>query len=148
MISQKMRLHCIGKSASLPTRASYFDSKEHAMMPRLYSLAVTALLLVSALVSGCGTEPRIDFLGAPGTAAAATQTIVITPSTKSVNVTGGDIVNFIVGDKSFAWAFNVASSVSSFDLNRVAPPGMLEREVRAYVARDPKYMGGGGERSN
>ena len=117
------------------------------MKPRFQSPAVAALLFFSALFSGCATEPRADLLGAPGTASAATKTIVIMPSTKSVNVTGGDIVNFIVGDKSFAWAFNVGNSVSSFELNRVAPPGILNQQVQAYVAHDPKYIGGG-ERSS
>jgi hypothetical protein len=63
-----------------------------------------------------------------------------------VNVEGGQIVRFIVGDKAFNWNFYTARSVSSFDLNDVAPAGMLDHPVRAYVSPDPRYIGGDGER--
>ena len=109
--------------------------------PYLYSCVV-------ALLSACaqyGTERPSSFFGAPAPVAAASQTLVIGPDTKWVNVTGGEIVRFDVGGKSFAWAFNVATGVSSFDLSRVAPPGMLARRVVAYVAPDPRYLGGNGD---
>ena len=101
-----------------------------------------------ALLSACAhfdTEPPVSFLGDPAPDAAATQTIVIGPDTKWVNVTGGDIVKFVVDGKSFAWAFNVAATVDRFDLSRVAPAEVLERRVDVYVAPDPRYLGGGGE---
>ena len=102
------------------------------------------ILIAAALVSACtlqSPERPLSFLGDPAPVNAATQTIVIRPDTKWVNVTGGDIVQFIVGDKSFAWAFNVAVGVNSFDLRRVAPPGVLDHPVEAYIAPDPKYIG-------
>jgi hypothetical protein len=107
---------------------------------------LSILLAVIALLSGCSlptVEPPLAFLGDPASPAEATRTIVITPDTKWVNVTGGETVRFVVGDKSFAWKFNVASSVFSFDLNRIAPPGMLDHPVKVYVAPDPRYIGGG-----
>jgi hypothetical protein len=113
------------------------------MNSRLLLPSLVTLILSSAAMSVNAAEPRLDFLGDPAIASAATRTIVIPPTARWVNVTGGDVVNFIVGDKSFAWAFNVAASVSSFDLMRVAPPGVLDHTVRAYIAPDPKYMGGG-----
>ena len=103
---------------------------------------------IAALLSGCaqyGQVPPVSFLGDPAPVEAAGQTVVITPETKWVNVTGGDIVKFVVGDKAFAWTFNVASGVDVFDLSRVAPPGVLNRRVDAYVAPDPKYISGDGE---
>jgi hypothetical protein len=103
-----------------------------------------------ALLSACAYQPAerpISFLGDPAPLGAETATIVIQPNTKWVNVTGGDTIKFVTGDKAFAWAFNVATSVKSFELNRVAPPGMLDHRVIAYVSPDPKYMGGDGERS-
>ena len=54
-----------------------------------------------------------------------------------VNVTGGEIVRFTVGDKSFAWNFN--GRPSSFDLALVAPPGVLDHKVTAYIAPNPLY---------
>ncbi len=107
-------------------------------------------IAAAALLSACGhlnSEVPTSFLGDPAPVEAASATIVIHPDTKWVNVTGGDIVRFDVDGKSFAWAFNVAAGVSNFDLARVAPPGILTRPLQAYVAPDPKYMGGNGDRS-
>lgn len=104
-------------------------------------------LFVVALLSACAhqnTERPIALLGDPAPPAAATKTIVIRPDTRWINVTGGDIVRFVVGDKSFGWAFNVGTGVNLFNLNRVAPPGMLDHRVDAYVAPDPRYIGNGG----
>lgn len=109
-------------------------------------LASISFALV-ALLSGCALSPReppVSFLGDPASPAEATRTIVIKPDTRWVNVTGGETVKFVAGDKSFAWTFNVASSVLSFDLNRVAPPGFLDHPVKAYLAPDPRYLGGNG----
>lgn len=103
--------------------------------------------IVVALLSACALqnpEWPVAFLGDPAPISATTKTIAIRPDTKWVNVTGGDIVRFDAGGKSFAWVFNVARGVHSFDLNRVAPPGMLDHRVTAYVAPDPRYIGGGG----
>lgn len=105
-----------------------------------------APLCAFVVLSACAhinTAPSAKFLGDPAPDVAATQTIEIRPDTKWVNVTGGDIVKFVVGGKSFAWAFNVGSGVSHFDLSRVAPSGVLDRPVFVYLAPDPKYMGGG-----
>lgn len=116
------------------------------MKPRLLLPTVLAIVLPIACVSPAHFTPRTDLLGDPAPLSAATRTIVITPDTKWVNVTGGDIVKFVVGDKTFAWNFNVAQTISSFDLNQVAPPGTLNRKVEAYVALDPRYIGDGGRK--
>lgn len=83
---------------------------------------------------------RHDLYGDLVSAEGATRTIVIKPETKWVNVEGGEIIRFVVGDKSFGWAFNVGIDISSFDLALVAPPGVLNRHVMAYVSPDPKYV--------
>ena len=113
-------------------------------MKRLFINSVVVSLLSAYALQN--TERPISFLGDPAPLTEATETIVIRPNTKWVNVTGGDTVRFVVGDKSFAWRFNVASGISSFDLNRVAPPGILAHHVEAYVAPDPRYLGGDNER--
>jgi hypothetical protein len=98
------------------------------------------------LLAACASiAPGPQLLGDPAPVAAATRTIVIEPDTRWVNVTGGDIVKFVAGDKTFAWNFDVSSAISSFDLNRVAPPGTLNHQVTAYVAPDPRYIGGDGQ---
>ena len=79
----------------------------------------------------------IALLGDPASPAWATRTIAIYPDTRYINVTGGEVVKFTVGDKSFAWNFN--GWRSSFDLNAVAPPGVMDHKVKAYVAPNPLY---------
>jgi len=63
--------------------------------------------------------------------------IVIKPETRYVNVTGGEVIRFEVGNKSFVWNFN--GQRSSFDLARVAPTAVLDHKVTAYVAPNPMY---------
>ena len=104
--------------------------------------AIGAFALALASLSVSARDVPVRLLGDPAPPEAAQYTIAITPSTRWVNVTGGDIVRFDVGGKSFAWSFTGAGSVSSFDLKRVAPPGLLDRSIMAYIAPDPRYIGG------
>jgi hypothetical protein len=110
------------------------------MQTRLRYVASTLLALCTAMpCTAFATDYRYLY-GDAAPSSAANQTIVIRPDTRHVNVQGGDTVNFIVGDKQFAWTFNVARTVWAFDLNDVAPPGLLDHIVRAYIAPDPKYI--------
>ena len=86
----------------------------------------------------------MDLYGQPAPTSAFERIIVITPATGYINVQGGQTIKFIVGSNEFAWTFNVARTVHSFDLNDVAPSGMLDHIVRAYVSPDPKYISAGG----
>ena len=115
-------------------------------MTRLYPpIIFLSLVLAAAVLTACATRTNyIALYGQPAPVSAAERTIVITPDTKYVNVTGGETVRFVVGDKSFAWNFFVARTVSNFLLNDVAPPGVLDHPVRVYVAPDPRYLGGDG----
>lgn len=106
-----------------------------------HRIPICAVVLLSACAH-LNEERAVSLLGDPAPETAATQTIEILPDTRWVNVTGGDIVKFIVGGKSFAWAFNVGTGVSRFDLSRVAPAGVLQRQVFVYLAPDPRYIGG------
>ncbi|HJV84614.1 MAG TPA: CzcE family metal-binding protein [Noviherbaspirillum sp.] len=105
--------------------------------------------LLAVLLSACAYREvghPVSLLGDPAPVAAATRTVIIQPDTTWTHVTGGDTVKFVVGDKSFAWVFNVGASVDSFDLRRVAPPGVLDHQVIVGIAPDPRYLGGGGRR--
>jgi hypothetical protein len=102
--------------------------------------AVLAMTLsLSAFSSMAATN--VDPLGEPAPAAAANRTIAIGPATKYVNVEGGQTVKFDVGGKTFVWAFDGAENVQSFNLNRVAPAGVLDHVVTAYVSANPLYTG-------
>lgn len=73
--------------------------------------------------------PRADLLGMAAAPAATTPTVAIIPVTRWVNVTSGDVVRFVVDDRAFAWAFQSGPTVVTFDMNRIAPPGPLGREL-------------------
>jgi hypothetical protein len=65
------------------------------------------------------------------------RTIVIDGTTKWINVTEGETIRFVVGEKSFAWIFD--SYDQGKDLKQIAPKGMLsDRSVKVYVAADPR----------
>jgi len=91
----------------------------------------------SPTVLAARSDPSLELLGSPGALSMVTRTIAIKPGTTFVNVTGGEIIRFDVGDKSFVWNFN--GQRSSFDLAQIAPPSVLDRKVTAYVAPNPMY---------
>ena len=103
-------------------------------------VAITCLLPACAHLN---QETPTSLYGDSAPLSAAATTIPIHPDTKWVNVTGGEIIRFDVDGKSFAWAFNVPVGLVSFDLAKVAPAGILNRPVEAYIATDPKYSGDG-----
>jgi hypothetical protein len=107
--------------------------KTKSLIPTVLALTLS----VSALSSMAATS--LNLFGDPSPAATADRTITITPDTKYVNVQGGQTVNFDVGGKTFAWDFD--GPVTSFELNRVAPPDLLDHVVTAYVSPNPTYMG-------
>lgn len=114
------------------------------MNQNLLLAAILTAMLSTACVSPTGSAPRLDLLGAPAPVSAATRTVVIAPGTRYVNVIGGETIRFVVGDKSFGWAFD--GTYPSFDLNQVAPAAMLDHKVTAYVAPNPLYLNDRGHR--
>lgn len=82
-------------------------------------------------------DPGSDLFGSAATVSMVTRRIVIKPGASYVNVTGGEVIRFDVGAKSFVWNFN--GTRSSFDLGLIAPAGLLGRKVTAYVAPNPMY---------
>ena len=109
------------------------------MKAKLLAPAILAVTLsLSALSSMAATRPQ-SLLGEPAPASAADETITISSDTKYVNVQGGDVVKFEVAGKTFAWDFDGPQSVKSVDLNRVAPSGLLDHAVTAYVSPNTLY---------
>jgi hypothetical protein len=117
-------------------------------MPIRFFLNLAGAVMLGGLLSGCANTattvaPRVDLLGAPVPDAAvmleASRIIAITPDTRWVNVTSGDTVLFVAGNRSFAWNFQVSPIVSVFDLKQIAPPGALPRPVLVYVDPNPLY---------
>lgn len=99
------------------------------------------VLFLTACLAPMDLAKKITFWGDPATTSFADRTIIINQNTTYVNVTGGEIIRFIVADKAFAWNFDGSGSYN-FDLMLVAPQGMLDHKVMAYVQPDPRFGGG------
>ena len=97
---------------------------------------LSIVLAAAGMVAGMSASAavRADLLGEPSVPGQAGRIIVIKPDTKYVNVTEGDVVTFVDNGKAFTWNFDSPPDVSSFVLNRVAPDGVLDHTVTAYVA--------------
>ncbi|MBS0509301.1 MAG: CzcE family metal-binding protein [Proteobacteria bacterium] len=111
---------------------------------RRTSLSVGLLAWALALGAQGGQLPD-NLLGSPMPAAQASRAITIGPQTRYVNVQQGEVVRFVVNGQEFAFKFD-SPNVASFDLQRVAPAGMLDHSVMAYVAPAPDGGGGRGMR--
>src|SRR5689334_8727728 len=94
-------------------------------LPAFAAVALSASLSANALTTG-------DAYGEPADAACAERTIVVTPTTKYINVTHGEVVKLKVGDKEISWAFDGVAR--PFELNKIMPEGSLDHPVRVYVA--------------
>lgn len=112
------------------------------MRTRLPAACAAILPLLAACASG-GAGPRAELLGTPAAPAGAMHTVTITPATRWVDVDANDAVRFVANGQEFAWVFNGNQTFRVFDLKRVAPPGVLGRELPVYVKPDPGFHAGG-----
>jgi hypothetical protein len=117
-----------------------FSSSEGTVKRTMLGMTVvTSILCATAMPSVAGTG-RIDLLGSPAPATVADYTVHIAPETRYVNVKLGDTVKFVAGGKEFTWSFD-SENVWAVDLAQIAPAGMLERGVIAYVSPFRRYFG-------
>ena len=98
---------------------------------KLFVPAVAALTLLAASLPATASVTEGDMLGKPAQVSAAQRTVSIDPKTRWITVERGEVVKFVANGQEFAWAFNGMSS--SFDLNRIAPSGTLDRNLKVYV---------------
>lgn len=108
----------------------------------LVSLAIAGTLAVAApaFANHPAANPN---LGTPMHDQSADRTIVLGAGAKWVNVTGGETIRFVVGGKSFAWRFDTYSTSPAFELDKIAPAGMLDgRSIKVYVSPDPRHTSG------
>jgi len=101
------------------------------MKKRIPVSAVLAGLLLTYGFSSHAGQMRTELLGSPASPTQASRSITIEPTTRYVNVTGGETVQFIVNGKAFAWHFDGPATL--VELNRIAPAGVLAQNVKAYV---------------
>ena len=98
---------------------------------RLFVPVVAALTLSAASFAVTASVTEADMLGKPAHASAAQRTISIDPKTRWITVERGEIVKFVANGQEFAWDFD--GMYSSFDLDRIAPSGALDRRLKVYV---------------
>jgi hypothetical protein len=91
-----------------------------------------ALAFAAAGTSAHAIDLDMKLLGDPVPVAAAGRTIVIMPDTRWANVGEGEAVKFVVNGHEFAFYFN--GQVGDFDLQKIAPPGVLDHPVRVYMS--------------
>jgi hypothetical protein len=106
-------------------------------MKKFLIIAAVASLPFTAMAAN-----KTNVNGTAATATATTRVINILPKTKSVNVTQGDTIKFVVGEQSFAWHFDTLRASDSFLLSKIAPKEVDTHRVRVYVAPNPLYHGG------
>jgi len=118
--------------------SSFNYSTENAMkqLATLLGSAAMGLVLCSSAVAGPS-----DLYGEAAPNTAAERTVVIDHDTQYVNVTGGDVVRFVVHGQDFTWNFDTAANIGEVDLNKLLPSGLLHHTVKVYVERDPDYDG-------
>jgi hypothetical protein len=108
------------------------------------SIALVSISLLAAAASmnaqAKGTTASSSDYGSVAPSDAAERVIVLTPSTKWINVTNGETVSFIENGKKFTWDFNSYDSVS-LKLSTIAPKELGYPNVRVYVAPNPLYAG-------
>lgn len=104
------------------------------------SVFLGGMTLCAAIVSPAFAGPS-DLYGEPAPVTAAGRTVVIDHDTQTVNVTGGDTIQFIVHGQHYAWNFDSADNIKVVNLNALLPAGTLHHTVRVYIARDPDYSG-------
>lgn len=83
--------------------------------------------------------PANPAFGSAAPAQAATRTVVISPSTKAINVEKGDVLNIEVDGKKFTWQFDTLRDSDRFALAAIAPEGISTHGVWVYVAPNPLY---------
>ncbi len=105
------------------------------------SVLLGGAALAMAMASTAFANPN-DLYGEPVESTAATKVINVDHDTSYVNVTGGDVVKFVIRGNEYTWDFDTASNVGEVDLNALLPAGTLHHVVKVYVARDPTYSGG------
>jgi Heavy-metal resistance protein CzcE len=120
---------------------------ENVMGPKFVVLTVVAMTLgflnfsASAVTPGTGMGEVVPLSG-------AMRTIPINANTKYVNVTAHETVKFEVNGNAFAVNFNGSPATtfafvpSAFDLNQVAPAGIVNHKVTVFIAPDPLYISG------
>src|SRR5438128_498803 len=95
------------------------------------------LAFIGAVSSTVHAATPVALLGDAVPVSAASRLIQLDANTRYVNVKAGEVVRFQYRDKQFAVSFNGVRD--SFELNLLAPDGVLDHPITAYLARTEDY---------
>jgi len=98
-----------------------------------------AVILSLALAGSAQAAGKAADYGVAVSSGTPDKRIVITPTTRSVNVTDGQTVEFVIGERSYLWNFQTYSNVNSLPLQDIIPSAPA---VQVYVSRNPLYKQG------
>lgn len=98
------------------------------------SLAIT---LAAAAAAAAGAAHAADANATP-----AGRVIDVTPQTRSINVTQGELVTLKVAGQSLSWQVNTPPNLNSVPLARLVPSAAFAQPVTVYVAPGQPYVNG------
>jgi hypothetical protein len=146
-----MKMHVViaAALASLCSHAAFADPEADFWQPQeSKSVTRSTQPLAVAPTANLSTLNRDNssVYGTPAQPESTDRIVRLGPDSQSVKVAYGESVQFIVQggsgpEQSFAWRFDGSPTQSYVDLSEVAPPYLLDHEVRVFVAPDPRHSG-------
>lgn len=98
---------------------------------QVFSRITVFIALLTALVVGAQDRAQWE-LGTQVPASQGQRTIDLNAQTRWVNVNQDEVIRFVVGSAEFGWRFD-GTLLRPFDLQVVAPPGVLSKPVLVYI---------------
>lgn len=108
--------------------------------------AIRNIAVLAAFAGSLASAPSFaltkgDLTGSPASPAAATRTVQVDAGSRSINVSYGETVNFVVrggsGEKMFAWRFD--GTQNQLSLSDIAPD--VASPVKIYVDQSQNPLG-------
>lgn len=98
-------------------------------------LVAIPFALSSSFAFAADTSSNTQDFGEATTPSTTARTIPIKQNTTWVEVKDGEVVNFAVNGQTFGWHFDGINTLSEIDLNKIAPAGALDHQVKVYINR-------------
>jgi len=121
------------------------NTKREIIMKTIRSNVLLGIVLSTALFGAAAQAAPgahdTAWYGVPVAVQKNVRTIVITPQTRHVNVTNGEVVTFAVGEQRFSFQFQTYPQTQVTELSAIAPAGIDVGAVRVYIADNPEGRG-------
>ena len=110
-------------------------------MHTLKNLSLALTLAIAAASAAHAAPPSGSAADYGSAVSGATGRVIdITPQTRHINVTQGEVVTLRMGGESLTWQVDTYPNVNVFPLSRIAP--QAAQQVTVYVAADQAYQNG------